>query len=473
MINNNVKYIVFVALLYIAPLALINADYYDDLNRSITGYGWSQDGRFIASFIMSIMSFGTPLLPMAFIVKVISAAIVLISGYIIGACLFDGKKCQGAFFGLFALTSPFYIENLSYTYDSIPMSISILAGILPFLFFKGRAFTPVSLMGLIIVLGTYQASIVIYPIMVICMVFRLYLNERKPSALIHAILPFILMLVAYFIYSLIIHKLDVVPSRAGFLEVGSKTMEVIGWRIKSYEHMFTSLLSSRYLIPITLFIITLVSVSIFYIASSKEHGATDVLIMIACTLLIFSFMFIPNIILKSMFMTPRTMIAYPFAMLPPFILFSKIGGWYLKVVNVVFSLLILYSFMLINVYSRSIKENIETTNFIGDSIYRDISVVANGKFTVAIHGEIKISDRSSFLYREMPFLHYLSPIYAKQGSYWSNLALFRLSRVYPISYGKKQMPACNTAFVNRYGLYSIFKDGNNFDVFLSSKCINN
>ena len=422
---------------------------------------------------MSAMSFGTPLLPMAFIVKVISTAIILISGHLIGTFFFDGRKSLGTFFGLFALTSPFYIENLSYTYDSIPMSISVLAGILPFLFFRGRAFIPFSLIGLIIILGTYQASIVIYPIMVVCMVFRLYLNERKLSILTCAILPAILMFIAYLIYSLIIHKLNIVPSRAGFVEIGSRTMEIIGGRIKSYEHMLTSLLSSRYLIPLTIFIVTLVVVSVYYITSQKKHGTADVLMMIACTMFIFSFMFIPNIILKTMFMTPRTMIAYPFAMLPTIILFSRIGGWSLKVINIALSLLILYSFMLINVYSRSIKENIETTNFIGDSIYRDISSAANGKFTVAIHGEMKQSDRSSFLYKEMPFLHYLSPIYAKQGSYWSNLALFRLLRVYPISYDKKQLPPCNTAFVNRYGLYSIFKNGNNFDVFLNSNCRNN
>ena len=471
--NNNVKYIVYFALLYIAPLVLINADYYDDLNRSLTGYGWSQDGRFIASFIMGILSFGSPLLPMAFIVKIISSAIILISGYIIGICLFDNNKWQGAFFGLFALTSPFYIENLSYTYDCIPMSISILAGVFPFLFFRGKAFIPFSLSGLIIVLGTYQASIVIYPIMVICMVFRLYLKERKKTTLIHAIVPMILMIASYIIYSFIIHKLDIVPSRAGFVEIGSGAMDIIGERLKSYEHMFKSLLNSRYLIPLTLFIVTLVSMSFYYIVISKENGVTEVLIMFACTIIVSSFMFIPNIILKTMFMTPRTMIAYPFAALPSMILFSTIGGWSLRVINAVLALLILYSFMLINVYSRSIKENIETTNFIGDSIYRDISAAANGKFTVAIHGEMKQSDRSSFLYREMPFLHYLSPIYAKQGSYWSNLALFRLLRVYPISYDKKQLPSCNTAYVNRYGLYSIFKDGNNFDVFLNSNCRNN
>lgn len=470
--NNNIKYIAFIALLYIVPLVLINADYYDDMNRSLTGYNWSQDGRFISSFIMSIISFGSILLPMPFIVKIISAALILLGGHLIGTILFDSNRFLGLFFGLIALTSPFYIENLSYTYDTIPMAVSIVAAIAPFIFYRKAMFIPSSLVCLIVVMGTYQASLIIYPAMTICLVLKSYLEKRSLSVLTFSITPIIVLIVSYAVYFLIINAMSIVPDRAGFIELGSNTLPLLNERMKLYEHMFSSLMHSRYNIPASLFSAVFIAISTYYVIRYKSQGAIDFILMALCTLLIFSFMFIPNIILKTMFMTPRTMIAYPFIALPSMVLFNRIGGFSLKLLNIGLSLFIFYSFMLVNVYSRSIKENIEITNFIGDSIYRDISMQSNGEFTVSVHGEITPSDRSKFLYRELPFLRYISPIYAKQGSYWANLALFRFKRVYTNGSASMSMPSCDDSYINRSGFYTIFKDGNKFDVFLNSTCRN-
>ena len=51
---------IVVALLYVFPIILAGQYYVDDMSRIINGHGWDHDGRFIATYLMQILSFGEP-----------------------------------------------------------------------------------------------------------------------------------------------------------------------------------------------------------------------------------------------------------------------------------------------------------------------------------------------------------------------------------------------------------------------------
>src|SRR5690606_39943981 len=59
-LKNNKTYIlsiIILSILYVLPIVLANTQYVDDLNRTVAGYKWDHDGRFVSSKIMHLLPF--------------------------------------------------------------------------------------------------------------------------------------------------------------------------------------------------------------------------------------------------------------------------------------------------------------------------------------------------------------------------------------------------------------------------------
>ncbi|HGY6586195.1 TPA: hypothetical protein ACNTAK_004788, partial [Escherichia coli] len=55
---------IIIGLAYALPIVLNGIDYIDDMGRAISGYGWSDDGRFVSTLLMQILSFSDKVLPL-------------------------------------------------------------------------------------------------------------------------------------------------------------------------------------------------------------------------------------------------------------------------------------------------------------------------------------------------------------------------------------------------------------------------
>ncbi|WP_268625437.1 glucosyltransferase domain-containing protein, partial [Escherichia coli] len=124
------------------------------------GYGWHHDGRFISTYLARILSFNmhgiTSLFPFSIF---LSATIMVIAGFIIIHALdILTSSIRSYLPALFLLTSPFYLENLAYRFDSIYMSLSVFFSVLPFLFLGKNKFIVVSIFSFFLVFGLYQTS---------------------------------------------------------------------------------------------------------------------------------------------------------------------------------------------------------------------------------------------------------------------------------------------------------------------------
>ena len=190
--------------------AIFRADfnYIDDMGRVHAGFkGWEYYSRFLSNFISRFFSTGNYLTDASPLTQFVACIFLAASGavaiYVIsGKTKFSFWQYVAAmFFGM----TPFFLECISYKYDSTFMALSILASVLPLFFFKGNNYLLYGLMVVVGMLGmcmTYQAASGIFPMFVALLVFKMW-NERKE---IKKILYFLGTSVAGYILGLVIFR---------------------------------------------------------------------------------------------------------------------------------------------------------------------------------------------------------------------------------------------------------------------------
>ncbi|TWP30433.1 hypothetical protein ETU08_04880 [Apibacter muscae] len=186
--DKSIKFYTLFSLIYIFPLLLALENYYyiDDLARSLWGFGWDHDGRILSTKVIQLISFGEKSIDLFPYSNILASLILALGGFFISEILKIEKNQKIKFSGLLLLTSPFMLENISYKWDSLPMSVSIISVIIPFLFINNyKKFIITSTLGLIICLFTYQASIVIYGLITFCLIISYSINKTEIKEIIY------------------------------------------------------------------------------------------------------------------------------------------------------------------------------------------------------------------------------------------------------------------------------------------------
>jgi len=178
--------LILLGVYFLGILTIIRANflYRDDIWRAAEGArGWflyfSRHITEILSIFVHADSVLTDIspLPQLLAILMLSVSSVLLV-YIIG-----NKKITTV--GLLASIplglSPYFLECLSYKFDSPYMALSILVSIVPFLFIaRKKAFLFISVLSLLVMCMTYQASSGIYMMMVVVLCFQ-YWNSREKT----------------------------------------------------------------------------------------------------------------------------------------------------------------------------------------------------------------------------------------------------------------------------------------------------
>ncbi|MGI4876697.1 MAG: glucosyltransferase domain-containing protein [Janthinobacterium lividum] len=158
--------------LYLAfslPIMLAGRPYLDDIGRNLTGSaGWTQVGRPMANLTMEAMNFSldyiTNLSPLPLLLSIIILAAV--SAW---ATIRFQMRLDVGILGFGTLVcNPFFLENLSYQFDCLPMSLGVAFAMLPVLLdrhFASRSFALLSVACIIISLSFYQPSANVYIVM--------------------------------------------------------------------------------------------------------------------------------------------------------------------------------------------------------------------------------------------------------------------------------------------------------------------
>lgn len=187
----NYKYkILFVFIVYLVGLAaliLANFNYIDDRDRILYGtfafFWWNRHSSTIAA---SILGLNSDYFVVTFPYSLFISIFLLSISSIIFLKTID-KKLLNSKIALLASVSiglsPYYLENLSYKFDAPLMALSVFASIFPFLFIRyKKIFVITSIIGLLIMLTSYQASSGIYMMISIFLAFIKILEKDIKEA---------------------------------------------------------------------------------------------------------------------------------------------------------------------------------------------------------------------------------------------------------------------------------------------------
>ena len=161
-----------------------NFNYIDDMGRVALGYqNWDNFSRYISNFLSKFIHASSYLTDISPLTQIIAIVFLALSGVII-LKLFENKKItitsilSVSIIGL----CPYFLECISYKYDSPYMALSILASVFPFIFFSKNKkynllFVGFIFTGTLIMCMTYQAASGIIPMMALFLAYK-YWNEK-------------------------------------------------------------------------------------------------------------------------------------------------------------------------------------------------------------------------------------------------------------------------------------------------------
>ncbi len=185
-------FLVLLLIYFLGILAIVIAavHYADDVARTGFGYAeWSGFSRYLSTFLSHILHADSYLTNIAPLPQIL-AVIIFAAASLIFICLVSGKevfqeKWTKWIFRVIAVVPlglcPYMLECLSYQYDAVYMAVSVLFAILPLVFLKkSRVFYIIStVVSILIVCMTYQASIGIYPMLLIFLAIKEWSEQKK------------------------------------------------------------------------------------------------------------------------------------------------------------------------------------------------------------------------------------------------------------------------------------------------------
>lgn len=185
--------IILIGIYIIAISALIRADYdyIDDMGRAAYGYtGWEERfSRYLSTYLSHILHAGNFLSDISPLPQLLAVIILAISSMMI-IRIIVGKGEKYSLWEIIAVIpvglSPYFLECISYKYDSPYMAISIFASIFPILFYQYGTvkYGLTVILGTIMVCTTYQAGAGIFPMLVVLLAIQDWNNGEKINEVI-------------------------------------------------------------------------------------------------------------------------------------------------------------------------------------------------------------------------------------------------------------------------------------------------
>lgn len=416
------------------PLLIGNFVYIDDINRMHLGYGWDFDGRFAATWIMQFISGGgfiTDIFPFGLI---ISSLVYVFAANIVSDLLKLGNNIK-IFTCLIFLISPFTIESLSYRFDAIPMSLSVLSAVLPFIYINNRIrFMILSIVSLNISLLTYQSSFFIYPIVFILYAVDELLNN---DAEIKDIVRSSALSVSYFFAAYLIYKLEL-HFFAAELHGRDTTIfsgDIMGLLIKNIDKTYSLLIKPLLTIQFILYSLPLVVISLFCyskaIVNSIGTSRIYIAVLLPFILLIsIAIASIPNLILMTPWFSIRTGLAFGAILFFIPLLTKKLST---KILYPSYSLLFVYSFSMMSSFVDAMTYQDRMRSNILSTFGYEIAKTDGAK--IVINGTMPNSTVYKSVTNKYPFLKRAIPNYMDNSWNWG-VGYFRLNglvgdRAYP------------------------------------------
>lgn len=210
-INDNKYKVSFVFLVYfvaIYTISIVNFPYIDDIGRKVAGFtsfgiGYSRWG---SEFLSWIFQGSRHLTDTGVTNHILTAIILSITSIIALYIFFQDKKISyvAALCSTLISLNPFFLECISFRFDSPYMAVSVFCCYFPFLFWnKKNLFILISTMSVFIMCNTYQQSSGIFVVVALSIfIYSVILDDdlkKNSLSLIRSAISFVLAMCFYII----------------------------------------------------------------------------------------------------------------------------------------------------------------------------------------------------------------------------------------------------------------------------------
>lgn len=154
-----------------------NYKYIDDYGRVFEGYkGWDDFSRFTSVILSPFIHADNYLTDISPLPQILACVLLSAAGIISIRALANRENAKISVWQIIAIVpmglSPYFLECLSYKYDSVYMALSVFAAVLPIVLVDAKfmGFLILTIVGTVLMLTTYQASSGIFPMLLAAVV---------------------------------------------------------------------------------------------------------------------------------------------------------------------------------------------------------------------------------------------------------------------------------------------------------------
>lgn len=412
------NFIILISILLYLPPLLWGNYFMDDSYRSILGYyEWIGDYRPVADLIYYVLGQGLflDLYPYTYIIQiVICAYFVFLATEKVKKTYKLNKKYEKlvalSFFTVFL--NPFFLQNIYFRYDSLPMMLSIICICLPFIYEYKKL--NISFICCLTTLLTYQSSIVGYPILVCFYVLFLITKETDQKKIIFFIAKqFFIFAFALFSF-LLISKYIIEPNK-----YASKNLNFIfsdsNWSSLLYENIVFSvknlIITNK---PLDYVIITIILIFGYFtiwgiIKNYKANFLFKLFVIIGITFVIVLGLINTNIFLYQPRLHARTYIGFGFVNLFFYLVlivyyFQDAKRREIIFINYILIYIVVLYFSISAANFNALKDVKKTDENIMFLLSNDIKKVKNNEIYLIAFGSPGYTERYKIMLKSYPII---------------------------------------------------------------------
>ena len=416
----------------VLSIGIINFPYIDDTGRQIDGNtdfarSYSRWGSEIGSWLVQG---SRHLTDMGLWTHILSGFIVSVTGIIIVYSFHKKLSLLALTAAMLVGFNPWFLQNLSFRFDSPYMSLSLLFSVLPFLFWNKNKvlFLVGSILSIFLMCNTYQASSGIYVVMVLALSLKQLLDNQSFIAVLKkAIVAMISYISAMFLYLIETKFNPEIATRGGMTTIAS--VKDIPKTILVNSQMYLSKITEQ---STKLWILLFFILVIFFVLSTVLNAKVSpvksflyaVLFLFLGSILSYGvFLIFPE---KLLLISPRYGYGFSFFVVSIIMLTlantsKNVLGYVSKTAVCLFCVYLLsFTFVYASALSHQ-KESFERQSMI---LADDLKDLVN-RDTVTVHSTSLFKDSPVFVNssKNYPILKELVP--PNEALYWPNQFLFR------------------------------------------------
>lgn len=421
-----ISIIYFIALL---SLFRANFNYIDDLGRVAQGYrNWINWSRFISQELSVLINTQKILTDISPLTQLIAILIIALAGVIIIYTFTEKKTVQLSMIAAVVPLglSPWFLECFSYKFDSPYMALSVLASVIPFIFWQKdfHKFIGLSVLGILVMDTTYQAASGIYIIEVLFLCFYKWMyGTRAKDCVI-----WLSSAAGSYVMAMIIYRFALMRPATDYVSTNSVGVKSLPYLL---IHNATQYLKTIYFdcnkAWIILFVLIAVSYIILTVLKSRKNKIFTFFMVLAIVIISTALSYGGYLALAKPLYAPRAL--YGFSFYVTLIMVMSVAmlqrGYFIKLLIMMMAWCMI---VLSCTYGNALAEQKRYTDFRVQMVINDLNRVATynpgHKFAIQINGNIGKAPAVERMQQKWPALRRLVPSTLGSNWYWNQFYFF-------------------------------------------------